>query len=156
MTLLLLIALHTASAVIWVGGMFFALMVLRPAADGLDGPEKLKLWRRVFSQFFIWVWLAVILLLITGYWLLLVYFGGFKQAGTYIHLMNGFGLLMMALFSWLFFGPWQRFRQAVDSADFASAWPHMKGIRRIVIINLILGFTTIICGAAGPWLTGYM
>ena len=63
----LLLALHTLAAVLWVGGMFFALVVLRPAADGLDGPERLRLWRRVFARFFPWVWVAVATLLVTGY-----------------------------------------------------------------------------------------
>jgi putative copper export protein len=38
-------ALHVLSAMIWVGGMFFAWMVLRPAAaNTLTGPVRLVLW----------------------------------------------------------------------------------------------------------------
>ena len=155
MSVIPLLALHAAAAVVWVGGMFFALMVLRPAADGLEPPERLALWRRVFARFFAWVWVAVIVLLATGYWMLLSYFGGFKDAGVYIHLMNGIGLLMMGLFAWLYLGPWRRFRTAVDSNDFESAPGHLATIRRIVIINLTLGLITIMTGATGPWLTGY-
>ena len=36
-----LIALHILSAVVWVGGMFFAYMVLRPAAGRLEQVERL-------------------------------------------------------------------------------------------------------------------
>lgn len=44
--------LHVLSALIWVGGMFFAWMVLRPAAvKALDGPARLTLWVGVFQGF---------------------------------------------------------------------------------------------------------
>ena len=40
------ITLHLLSAVIWVGGMFFAYMVLRPAAATLlEPPQRLPLRR---------------------------------------------------------------------------------------------------------------
>ena len=36
--------LHVLAALVWVGGMFFAWMILRPAAmAALDGPPRLKL-----------------------------------------------------------------------------------------------------------------
>jgi uncharacterized membrane protein len=45
--------LHVLSALVWVGGMFFAWMVLRPAAmKALEGPARLKLWVEVFQGFF--------------------------------------------------------------------------------------------------------
>lgn len=155
MMILLLLALHAASAVVWVGGMFFALMVLRPAADELAGPDRLQLWRRVLGRFFGWVWVAVVTLFVTGYWMLLSYFGGFKSAGIYIHLMNGTGLLMMALYAWLYFLLWPRFRRAVDAGDFDAAPGHLAAIRAIVIINLVIGLLTVVTGAAGPWFTAY-
>ena len=47
------IALHLLSAVIWVGGMFFAHMALRPAAaQVLEPPHRLQLWVQVFKRFF--------------------------------------------------------------------------------------------------------
>lgn len=155
MIIVLLLALHAACAVVWVGGMFFALMVLRPASDGLAAPQRLQLWRQVFGRFFLWVWVAVIGLLVSGYWMLLYYFGGFQGAGIYIHLMNGTGLLMMGLYAWLYFVLWPRFRRAVDAADFESAPRRLAAIRTIVLINLVIGLLTVIIGAAGPWFTAY-
>ena len=35
----LLIALHILAAVVWVGGIFFAYMVLRPSAGPLEPPD---------------------------------------------------------------------------------------------------------------------
>ena len=44
---------HLLSIVVWVGGMFFAYVILRPsAADILQPPERLRLWDKVFSRFF--------------------------------------------------------------------------------------------------------
>ncbi len=51
-----LYALHVLAAVLWVGGMFFAWMVLRPAAVAvLQAPERLRLWAEVFRRFVQWV-----------------------------------------------------------------------------------------------------
>ena len=65
------IGLHILAAVIWIGGMFFAYMVLRPvAASQLEPPARLTLWAACFDRFFVWVWLAVVLLPLSGYWIL--------------------------------------------------------------------------------------
>ena len=58
--------LHIFSAVVWVGGMFFALFVLRPATAGLEPGPRLDLWLRVFERFFAWVFAAIVLLLASG------------------------------------------------------------------------------------------
>src|SRR6185437_6249999 len=102
--------LHALSAVVWVGGMYFAHQVLRPAAAGLDPAPRLLLWSRVLGRFFAWVIAAIILLLASGYTLVFAVFGGFAAAGLHVHLMQGIGILMMLLFFHLYFAPWKRFR----------------------------------------------
>ena len=47
---------HTLAAVIWVSGMFFAHMALRPALMEEQPPTRLQVWRNVFPRFFAWVW----------------------------------------------------------------------------------------------------
>ena len=37
--------------------------------------------RVTFQKFFLWVWLAILLLLASGYWMLLKSIGGFVGAG---------------------------------------------------------------------------
>ena len=72
-----LIALHLLAAVVWVGGMFFAYMALRPvAATLLEPPQRLPLWTQTFMRFFPWVWLAILLLTATGYTIVFAVFGG--------------------------------------------------------------------------------
>jgi uncharacterized membrane protein len=64
------LGLHVLAALVWVGGMFFAIMVLRLAAGELEPPVRAPLWGRVFAKFFPWVWMAVILLPLTGYFMI--------------------------------------------------------------------------------------
>src|SRR6185437_13200785 len=98
----LALTLHILGAVVWVGGMFAAYVCLRPAASALDAPQRLLLWRGFFAKFLPWVWVSVLLLLASGYWMLVTTFGGFAHAPLYIDLMQLLGLIMVALFVWLF------------------------------------------------------
>jgi uncharacterized membrane protein len=145
----LLIALHVLAAVVWVGGMFFAYVVLRPSAGPLETPARLALWRRVFGRYFPWVWASIIVLLISGYGMVFGYLGGFAGAGLNLHVMQATGILMMLLFLHLFFAPWRRFHNAVDGGDLPEAGKRLNQIRQIVAINLVLGLVTVVAGASG-------
>jgi uncharacterized membrane protein len=142
---------HALAAVIWVGGMFFAYMVLRPAAGALDAPARLRLWGQVLGRFFPWVWASIVALLVSGYGMLFLGLGGFKDAGVHVHVMQAIGLLMMALFLHLYFAPWPRLRRALDAADDQAAAAQLDQIRRIVAINLVLGLITVAIGASGRY-----
>lgn len=77
----LAIALHVLSAVIWVGGMFFAYMAMRPAVvEVVNESQRGILWCHTLSRFFQWVWASVILLLVTGYWMIFSVFGGMNES----------------------------------------------------------------------------
>jgi uncharacterized membrane protein len=145
------VAFHIVAAVIWVGGMFFALVILRPSTGPLDPPVRLALWQRVFSRFFPWVWAAVVVLLVTGFAMVLWGFGGFARIGMYVHVMMGVGILMMLIYAHLYFAPWQRFRRAVTASDWPTAGKNIEQIRLMVTINLILGLITVVIGAAGRY-----
>jgi uncharacterized membrane protein len=145
----LLIALHVLAVVVWVGGMFFAYMVLRQSAGPLEPEARLRLWHRVFRRFFPWVWSSIVVLLASGYGMIYLYFGGFAGAGLYIHVMQGIGIVMMLLFLHLFLVPCRRFSDAVESRHFPEAVKHLDQIRRIVAANLVLGLLTVIVGASG-------
>jgi uncharacterized membrane protein len=145
------VAFHAVAAVVWVGGMFFALLVLRPSTGPLDPPVRLALWQRVFSRFFPWVWAAVLVLLVSGFAMVLWGFGGFAKIGMYVHLMMGIGILMMLIYAHLYFAPWSRFRRAVAASDWPTAGKNIEQIRLLVTINLILGLITVVIGAAGRY-----
>ncbi len=146
------VTLHLLAAVIWVGGMFFAHQVLRPvAADQLEPPLRQPLWVGVFSRFFPWVWVAVAIIPITGYWMLFVVFGGMANVGLYVHIMHAIGLVMIAIFAYVYFVPYQGLKRAVA----AQVWPEGKGhidrIRDLVGINMTLGLLTIAIAAGGRY-----
>lgn len=144
-------ALHAIAAVIWVGGMFFAYMALRPAVAPLAPADRLALWRRTFERFFVWVWASIAVILVTGYWIVFGELGGFGVAGAHIHIMQATGLLMMALFLHLWFAPFSRLRKALDAGDVKTAGIQIDQIRMIVAINLALGLVTVFIGASGRY-----
>ena len=147
------ITLHLLAAVVWVGGMFFAWMALRPvAASLLEPPLRLPLWSQVFARFFPWVWTAVLMLLASGYWMVFRVFGGFHSLALYIQLMQGIGLAMMAIFLHIFFAPYRRLRRAVSTQDWPAAGRALGQIRRLIGINLILGLAVIGITSSGRYL----
>ena len=145
----ILITLHVLAAVVWVGGIFFAYMVLRHASGPLESAARITLWYRTFRRFFPWVWASITLLLLSGYGMLFLYFGGFAGAGLHIHIMQGTGIVMILLFLHLFFAPWRRFGHAVEMKAYPEAAKELDQIRRVVAINLVLGLLTVSVGASG-------
>jgi uncharacterized membrane protein len=144
------IALHVLSAVVWVGGMFFAYTALRPvAASLLEPPERLPLWYRVFARFFPWVWIAIVLLPLTGYWLILAEYGGMGAVGIHVHVMNGLGLVMIFLYLYVFFGPYRALGRAVAAQDWPDGGKQLGRIRHIIGVNLSLGIIVVAVAAYG-------
>ncbi|MEX0922730.1 MAG: CopD family protein [Rhodovibrionaceae bacterium] len=142
-------ALHALSATVWVGGMFLIYVCLRPAHTVLPPPERIKLMAGVFQRFFIWVWIAIVLLLASGYWIVFGAYAGFANAPLHIHIMQGTGLLMILIFLHLYFAPWKRMHRAAEAEDWAEAAKNMGQMRRIVAANLGLGLITAAIGASG-------
>lgn len=146
------LALHVLAVIIWVGGMFFAYMALRPvAASQLEAPVRLTLWQGVFGKFFLWVIASIVLILISGYWMIFGPYGGMKNTPVFVHIMQLLGLIMMAIFGHVFFAPYQRLKQAVASQDWSTAGTQLNQIRMMIGINLSLGLITTVIGAAGKY-----
>ena len=147
------VLLHVMAVVIWVGGMFFAYVVLRPVAAGqLEPPARLTLWAGVFGRFFPWVWACVGVVLATGLWMIFAVFGGMGGVGLYVHAMFGLGLLMMLIFFHVFFAPYGRLKRAVAAQDWQAGGKALAHIRMLVGINTLIGLLTIAVGAAGRYL----
>jgi uncharacterized membrane protein len=147
----LLLTIHFLAALIWVGGMCFAHFVLRPSAEFLPLPDRIKLWLGVLTRFMALVWGAVILLPISGYWLVFSYYGGMESLGLHIHLMQGVGWLMIILFFYIYFGPFKQMKIRVKEELFPEAGMFMLKIRRVVGINLFLGAVTTIVAVGGRY-----
>lgn len=143
--------LHVLFAVLWVGGMFFAWMILRPAViAALEGQARLKLWVQVFPRFFVWVWCAVIMLPVTGIGMININFSGFQTAPRYVQVMIGLYVVMVALFLRISTLNLPQLRKAVDAEQWADGAAALGGIRRLVGINLLVGIAVVAIAAARP------
>jgi uncharacterized membrane protein len=140
-------ALHLLGVMAWVGGMAFALLVLRPALGVLEPPQRLALHGAVFRRFFSLVWHAMPLVLLSGYAMLFGVLGGFAAVPWAVHVMHLLGLIMAAVFLVVFFGPWRAMQAAAGRGDAAATAAAVSRIRLLVQANLILGAVTLIVAA---------
>ena len=146
------VLLHVIAVVIWVGGMFFAYMALRPvAASLLEPPQRLPLWVGVFGRFFPWVWVSIGVILATGLWMIFAVLGGMGAVALYVHAMFGLGLLMMLIFLHVFFASYGRLKRAVAAQDWPAGGKALAQIRMLVGINTLIGLLTIAVGAGGRY-----
>jgi uncharacterized membrane protein len=146
-----LYAVHLLAALVWVGGMFFAWTILRPAAVAkLQAPERLTLWLEVFRRFFLWVWIAMLLLPVSGMGMLHMRFAGFETAPRYVQVMMGLYLVMLALFLRVRFLQLPLLRQAVEAQNWPAGGEALGRIRRLVGSNLLVGLALVAIAAARP------
>lgn len=138
----LIVFLHLAAAILWMGGMAFTVLALRPAANAqLQPPVRLPLMVQVLRRFFAVVAASVAVLLLTGIPLLLQAQPQGAPAG--FHAMAALGVLMMLIFGHLFFAPWRRLQRAVAAQDWPAGGRAMNQIALAVKINLGLGWVAI-------------
>jgi len=139
---------HILGVIVWVGGMFFAHQALRPAiVEVLEPPQRLQLWVATFKRFFLWVWIAIILVLVSGLWMFTLY----PKPPIFMHIMLGLGLIMMLIFLHVFFAPYKKLKRAVVEERWEDGAKSLGQIRRLVGINLSLGLITAIIATAGKY-----
>ena len=144
------VLLHVLAVVVWVGGMFFAYVALRPvAASQLEPPVRLALWAGVFARFFPWVFVSIAVILTTGLWMVFSVFGGFPAVGLYVHLMWWLGIVMMLIFLHVYFAPYKRLRAAVAAEDWPAGGKQLAMIRVMIGINLSLGLLVVAIASGG-------
>lgn len=130
--------LHILAAIAWLGGVSFMLFALRPAAGQLLAPpQRLPLIAAVLKRFFLLVWPAIAILLLSGLAMLLGV--GMKNAPKGWHMMFGIGILMFLLFGHLYFGPFRRLKLAVAAADWPEGGRRVGQIATLATVNLALG-----------------
>jgi uncharacterized membrane protein len=135
-------AFHIFAVIVWIGGMFFARLALQPTAMELDPTQHLKLWSRILSRFFPWVWGAAIILPLSGVGLLFMIFGSPKTVeGAHIYTMMVLGWMMIGLFCYTFFGPFHTMKQRIVQQHFPEAIQSLNQIRQAITINLLLGIS---------------
>jgi uncharacterized membrane protein len=142
--------LHQLATIVWVGGMFFAHMALRPAAQEVfKAPDRLLLMQGVFRRFFPWVWVSLLILWGSGLWAFLGVLQG--KAGLHVRAMMGVATVMTAIFSYLYAFPYGQLKTAIREEDWPRAAAELALIRRLIAVNLALGLITALVGSAGRY-----
>jgi uncharacterized membrane protein len=139
-----LLAVHLLSAALWVGGMFYAVAILRPSLTLLDAAARLQVHMQTLKRFFAVVWIAMPLMLLTGWLMVFAAWGGFAALPWSINVMQTLGLLMALIFLYVYFAPWQRLRRAIRPGP-----ELITRIRQLMILNLCIGIATIVAGSLG-------
>ena len=141
---------HVLGVVVWVGGMFVLHFAVRPSAAKLTravGPIDVSVvdaWAASCRG----PRLPIVAVLASGLAMILIG-GGFRNAHLSVHLMFAVGLVMMALYLHIRFAPFKRMRAAAISGDWAVAAANLDIVRKMVVINLVLGFVTIAIATIG-------
>jgi uncharacterized membrane protein len=136
---------HWLALVMWIGGMMFVQWFLRPALLHLTAQQRIVLMHEVLRRFLNAVLYAILLLLGSGAWMIALSVQAATQSGVPFvmpltwNIMVGVGLLMVAIFLII---RGILFRQLGDAVKFAvwdKAAELISRIRRLVMINLLLG-----------------
>ncbi|MCC6531494.1 MAG: CopD family protein [Burkholderiales bacterium] len=140
---------HLLGAIIWIGGMFFAYVALRPAAARLlEPPQRLPLWREALGRFFTWVWVSIAALFTTGFHMLADAYG-VKAVPLYVLAMAAIASAMTLIFVYVYFIPFKALSAAVGGSDWRAGGRALNTIRRLVATNLLLGFATLVVAVIG-------
>ena len=151
----LLKAIHLLAVVAWVGGMAFAILCLRPAAQVLEPPHRLKLMHDALGRFFDVVAVAVALTLVSGVWMMGRVARATVQAGGSFTLpldwivMTVLGLVMMVIYGVIRLRPFAAMRRAVAAGAWADAAAALVRVRRLVHVNAGLGVVVIVVAVIG-------
>ncbi len=143
----LLLLIHLLSAIFWLGGMSFAYFCLRPATvEVLEPAQRLPLWAATFARFLPLTALAISALLLSGLAMLMRV--GFAHAPLGWHLMLTLGLLMSAVFAYVYLGCYPKLRQACQDAAWPQAATELNRIRQLVALNQLLGLGTVVAAVS--------
>ncbi|MDA0262836.1 MAG: CopD family protein [Chloroflexi bacterium] len=154
------VVIHVISAVTWLGGMLFLVMVMLPLArksmtPGQPGPG-LALLREAAKRFMVVAWGAMILLAVTGAYLAWEHWGirpgvFFTEDIRFLHILrvkSGLFMLvvMLSLLHDFWLGPMMMDR--LDQARAAGLPPPQNLARRIVLmtarVNLVAVMTIVV------------
>ena len=135
----ILLGVHILAATAWVGGMLYALVVLRPSLALLEPQARLQVHMLTLKRFFLVVWHAMPLMLITGWAMIWAVGWSMAQLPWYVNVMQALALVMAAVFVFAFFGPFRRLRRAIRTGP-----ELLDRIRLLITVNLALGVVLIL------------
>lgn len=145
------LAIHLLAATVWIGGLFFIVLILRPSARPLEAPVQLPLWTRTLARFLAWGWIGSIVLLASGFAMAFAGFGGLARAPVHVRAMMAIGIVAGAAYAYLTLGPWRRFRRAAALSDWAAAEKSLGPVFLLSGVTLALAIAAAVAGASGRY-----
>jgi uncharacterized membrane protein len=148
-------SIHLLAVVVWVGGMFFAHYCLRPAAAALEPPVRVTLMRDALRRFLDIVFVAALLVLLSGGWMITTTTRASTRAGLGFampidwHVMVTLGVVMIAIYGYIRFAVFKALDRAVTAREWPAAAAALTRIRRLVVVNLVLAVVIIVVTRLG-------
>ncbi len=143
--------LHLIAGIVWLGGMTFMLVALRPAVMAQMQPQpRARLMAMVWGRFFPVVFGAIVVLFTTGTNLYTTAFRSIKAAtgsGSVPlgwNLMLGAGLAMMLIFDHIFFAGYRKFKRALARDDWSMVAAASAQVQRFMVVNFALGWFAVV------------
>ena len=141
---------HLIAAILWMGGMTFMLLALRPAALlTLEPQPRARLMGAVWQRFFPMVLAAIVALFITGSNMYAAMFRAARLANGVgavpmgWNLMLVLGLVMMLIFGHIYFAGFKKYKRAVEAGEWPVAAKAAGLIHKMVVANFVLGWLAI-------------
>jgi uncharacterized membrane protein len=132
-------SIHLLAMLVWLGGMFFALVCLRPALGVLEPPPlRLRLMSAVLQRFFVAVSWAAGLMIASGALMMASVPPGGKPTPA-VAAMAVLGVVMIGVFVFVRVVPFKRLQAALAASDGPAAGAALNAIRQLVALNLAIG-----------------
>lgn len=139
---IIILWLHYLATVMWIGGMAFNIMVLRPSMAVIDQNQRPILGTKVLKRFIVFAWLSIIVLILTGIAIAanrMAFENIFSTTYGIVLLSKHFVTLIMVLIvAWISF---------VLSAKLSPFAPKPETILLLVKTNLFLGVLVLLLTA---------
>jgi uncharacterized membrane protein len=149
---------HLLTIIIWIGGMVFSVYFLAPAAAKLELPARAALVHDTLGKFFRAVSMAIVIVLVTGIWMVGRVAKGAITAGTDFSLplhwaaMMGLGFVMAGFFLLIRFSLYAKLGNQVQASDWEGAGKSLLTIRNWVSANLAIGVLIVVLMGVGPYM----
>lgn len=148
-------SIHLLGVIAWVGGMFFMIACLRPAAGTLEPPQRVALMRGAIGRFLGVAGVAALLVLLSGAWMMSSATRTSMKAGIGATfsidwlVMASLGVVMIAVYGYIRLVPWRRVQRAADAQAWADAAAALAQIRTLVVFNVVLGVVIVVVTRLG-------
>lgn len=144
-------AMHLLAVIVWVGGMYFTLMCLRPAVhEVLEPPARVRLMHAALRRFFLAVNVSVLVVLASGVAMVgLVWRDRAAAALAFNMPLDWYAMIvlffvMLAVFLHVRLSLFRRVARAMAAQAWPDAAAALGAIRWEVAINLVIGIFIVV------------